>query len=105
MKLLLTVHARHDIGEIDDFTTARWGAEQSRRYILAVRAACEQLARAPHTGRTRAGLPPGILVRRIGRHFVVYRLNIELDQLEILNILHTSMNIEARVAKRLGSTT
>ena len=101
MKLLFSPEALRDLGEIDDYTTDRWGAAQAERYIRDLNAACQQLTETPERGRRRADLPPPYLAHAIGSHLIIYRINTAADCIEILNILHPAMNIPRRLAAAL----
>lgn len=95
------MQARLDIGEIDDFTASRWGEHQAATYLRDLYAACERLADGSAVGRRRDDIPPAYLVYKVGSHLIVYRADSASDILEVLNILHPSMNAAPRVAAAL----
>lgn len=99
MNLLLSPEAVHDLGEIYDFTAARWGDEQAATYLRRLDSACRDLAANPGKGRRRADVPAPYLVFSVGSHLIIYRI-VE-SRVEVLNILHPAMDLAARLRQAL----
>ena len=68
----LTAEARSDLESIADYTTERWGKTQTERYLDAIEARLDQLARQPQLGRARPELREGLLSFPIQNHVVYY---------------------------------
>lgn len=101
MKLLLSREAARDIEEIGDFTAERWGKRQAVIYIRNLHDAFERLANNPALGHRRFDLPAAFLVYQVASHLVIYRVDDGKDRVEVLNILHPSMDVAKRVATAL----
>ena len=99
MTFILSREADIDLAEIEDYTALTWGDEQAERYINEIFGALTRLAGKPALGRSRWDIPPPYLMYAAGSHLIVYRCN--LDRVEVLNILHPSMNVEKRVRDAL----
>ncbi|MEC4590695.1 MULTISPECIES: type II toxin-antitoxin system RelE/ParE family toxin [Nitrospirillum] len=99
---VLSHEAGLDLVEIEDYTAREWGDAQAESYIRALFLAFEKLARNPQLGRRRSDVPGPFLVYGVGRHLIVYRFQEVRDRLEILNVLHPSMDIAARMKQALN---
>ncbi len=78
-RVIRSSRATRDIVEILEYTRARWGAERARAYAMSIARALRVIERAPHRGKSRDDLRPGLLaypVRHGGRparHILFYR--------------------------------
>jgi toxin ParE1/3/4 len=55
-------------------------------------------------GRSHVDVPQPYLVYAVGRHLTIYRFNQPLNRVEVLNVLHPSMDIEKRLHEDLKAT-
>ncbi len=99
----LSPETERSLEEIEDYTARRWGEAQAERYLRDIFAAFAALANEPGLGRRRADIPEPYLVYSVGSHLIIYRDNRNTGWVEILNILHPSMNIEQRMRQALVS--
>jgi toxin ParE1/3/4 len=101
VKFSLSRQAEHDIREIEDYTARRWSDKKAADYVRGLFAAFEKLAQRPGIGRARPYIPRPYLVYAVGSHLIIYRHNPKLERVEILNILHSAMDIEKRLSEAL----
>lgn len=71
---LLSPAAQIDLGQIWDYTAAKWGAAQAERYILGIRDACQALADGRRQGRAIDDIRPGYRKLAVGSHFLFFRI-------------------------------
>jgi toxin ParE1/3/4 len=98
---VLSREAGQDLVEIEDYTARRWGDARAETYLRALFLAFEKLVENPELGRRRADIPGPLLVYAVGGHLIVYRCQESLGRLEVLNILHPSMDIASRMKQAL----
>lgn len=83
-----------DLLEIEDYTARKWGDAQAKRYIDYIFAALRELGENPNLGRRRPDVPAPYLVYPAESHLIIYRAT---PAVEVLNILHPSMDIGTRL--------
>ncbi len=103
MTYVLSREAVQAIEDIEDYTAINWGDAQARIYIEALFDAFLKLDKNPQLGRTRPDVPPSFRVYSVGSHLIVYRENQMVGRLEVLTVIHSAMNIEARILELLRS--
>ena len=91
--LLLSPPAWRDLEAIEDYTVGQWGAVKAEEYIRAIHASFQLLVENPHMGY-KQGIYRACMV---AQHLAVYRLTD--SSVEILNVFHPSMDIQARLRK------
>lgn len=93
--------AQRDFFGILHWTGDRFGKRQARVYANTLRSALNELHRGPQLPgcRLRPEIGPNISVLHVarngrkGRHVVLLRVNEETQTLEVLRILHDSMDL------------
>ena len=90
---LLTCKAKNDLKDIARFTQKRWGREQRNKYLMLLDKSFHELANNPSMGRSCNEIKSGYLKFPTGSH-VIYYQNKETSQVEIVRILHESMDVE-----------
>lgn len=101
----LSEPAERDFFSILRWTTEHFGTRQARVYETTLRAALKKLIAGPRIlgSITRPDLGPNSLTlhvarkRRKGRHFIVYRAHEDDRRIEVLRILHDSMDLTRHV--------
>jgi toxin ParE1/3/4 len=88
----LTTKAKADLKSIAIYTQKTWGREQRNRYLTKLDETFHALACEPLKGRACDDIRKGYQKYHIGRHFIFYRQAV--DGIDIIRILHDSMNIE-----------
>jgi toxin ParE1/3/4 len=87
------------------WTTEQFGKRQARVYETTLRSALKALATGPNVlgCRARPDIGTGIMGlhvarnRRKGRHIIVFRAHEEMTAIEVLRILHDSMDLQQHV--------
>lgn len=78
---------------IGRYTRKQWGKMQQRRYLIQLDAAFHDLSDNPEIGHVCDDIREGYYKFGVGKHLIFYRLKGN-DQIEIVGILHGSMDIE-----------
>jgi len=89
----LTKKAKSDLKDIARFTQKRWGREQRNKYLKDLDACFFRLADNPSLGRECGEVRTGYYKFPTGSH-VVYFHCISKSKVEIVRILHESMDVE-----------
>ncbi len=97
----LAQQARQDFSSILHWRTEHFGRRQARDYGATLRSALKALADGSGIigCRFHEELGPGILSLHVarqgrkGRHFILLRANAETKTIEVLRILHDSMDL------------
>ncbi len=95
MKLIIAPRALRDLDDIEYFTARRWGDDQAVRYLKQLRLAFERVADIPALGRVVRG-SDGLSTYRRGSHVLAFRA--AAAHVEIVRVLHQSMDLAARLA-------
>ena len=102
----LSAQAEQDTFSILAWTRTHFGAQQAEAYATTLSLALEALFEGPTIpgAKARPDLGPGIGTLHVarngrrGRHFIVFRTNYP-DTLDVLRILHDSMDLPRHVPK------
>jgi toxin ParE1/3/4 len=89
----LTPRAQNDIDEIADFSLAKWGEQQTERYIAALESRFEWLSENPLLGRPRDEIAPNYRSFRQGSHVIFYI--VLANTVVIIGVPHMSRDIDA----------
>lgn len=93
----LAVKAKDDLKEIARFTQAKWGRDQRNLYLKQMDDTFHVLGAQPSLGLACDHVVPGYRKFPQGSHIIYYRHRSE-QPIEIIRILHKSMDIELHVA-------
>jgi toxin ParE1/3/4 len=97
-KLVVAEAARADLRGIETYTKQEWGADRSAQYLGAFRQAFARLRARSSLGPPRADLGAEYRSILCGRHVIFYR---DLaDHVEIVRVLHTSMDVHRHLDPR-----
>ena len=97
MNYKISREANHDIENIWIYTFENWSLEQADRYINQIIDEIEYLTEKPESGKTYGQIRRGYFRSRINSHFIFYKINLRLEQIEIIRILHQRMDIESQL--------
>ena len=89
----LTEKAKSDLKKIARFTQKCWGKEQRNTYLKSLDGCFHQLGDNPAMSRPCGEIKPGYYKFPTGSHVVYYRCKTE-KQIEIVRVLHESMDVE-----------
>jgi toxin ParE1/3/4 len=98
MTFRLTELALDDLRSIGRYTQANWGRDQRNLYLTKLDECFHLLAQNPLRGRACNDIRLGYRKYLIGRHIIFYRESQE--GIEVIRILHSSMDIESRLDDR-----
>jgi toxin ParE1/3/4 len=95
---VLSPAAQADLEAIWTYTAETWGEAQARRYILAIRDACQALANGMASGRRIDDIRPGYRKLPVGSHTLFFR-TADTGQIDVVRILHQRMNVAGRLGE------
>jgi toxin ParE1/3/4 len=99
MTLDFTPAAVSDLRAIRAYTVETWGPKQEQIYLDALWRKFQEILANPKKWRVRADLFPGCQIAAQGRHVILFR--IQEATLQIVRILHSSMDFRRHIPKRL----
>jgi len=96
-KLSIVLHqaAISDLEEIWLYTLETWSVEQADRYHELLSKEIDFLSRKPISGKSISDLRAGYFSSKVKSHFIFYKFS--SVELEIVRILHESMDIPNRL--------
>ena len=97
MNYKLSVEAKNDIERIWLYTFENWSLKQADRYFDLIMDEVEYIAENPSSGNDYSDVRKGYLRSRVKSHFIFYKVNKKQNEVEIIRVLHQSMNIENRL--------
>jgi toxin ParE1/3/4 len=100
-KLAIAAAARDDLRDIKQYTERVWGADQARRHLVALKARFALLRERSRLGRPREELGAGLRSLPSGRHVIFYK-DMD-DRIEVVRILHASMDVRRHFAASGGA--
>jgi toxin ParE1/3/4 len=95
-KFYLTNKAVDDLTSIWNYTFLNWSEQQADKYYGKLIDTCQEIAKNQEFGKNYEGIIPALYGLRAKRHIVFYRL-ISKDEVEIIRILHESMDLKKRL--------
>lgn len=98
MKYYLTNKAKNDLKEIARYTQKVWGIKQRNNYLKLLDRTFSSLALSPEKGILCNHIRDGYRKFWLGNHVIFYRQVIS-SEIEIVRILHQSMDIENHLGK------
>ena len=97
---LLSPLALADLSDIWDYSDSNWGADQADAYVMAIHAACEELAQTMAKGRlggqSAEHIRMGYRKHLIGSHAIFFRCTAQ-DKVEVVRILNQRMDVSAHL--------
>ncbi len=94
----LTAQAKKDMKSIARYTEKSWGRIQRNKYLSALDKRFHRIAEEPESGRSCDDIRKGYRKLYEGRHVIFYR-SVVADEIEIIRVLHGSMDIESHLSK------
>ena len=96
----LSALTERDPEDIWTYTLHSWSREQADHYHGDIIAAIEDLACHDRNGRDASDIRPGYFKYAVGRHLLFYRVT--TDSLDVIRVLHQSMDLPARLRRDEG---
>ncbi|HRP89651.1 MAG TPA: type II toxin-antitoxin system RelE/ParE family toxin [Edaphocola sp.] len=97
MNYRISIEAKNDIEKIWLYTYENWSIEQADRYFDLIIDEIEYIAENPASGKNFSDVRKGYLRTQIKSHFIFYKVNKKLNEVEIIRVLHQRMDIENRL--------
>ena len=98
MKYPFSSKAEREIASIWHYTFENWSLEQADRYFSQIMAEVEHLAKFPESGREFSHRGKKYRFSQVKSHLIFYR-EMSASKIEIIRILHKSMDIGNRVSE------
>ena len=98
MKYRISKEAQNDLEKIWIYTFEIWSVEQADRYINLIMDEIEYLTINPKSGMDYSHVRKGYFRSRVKSHFIFYKINLKVNELEIIRILHQQMDIGSRLS-------
>ncbi|MGV3491692.1 MAG: type II toxin-antitoxin system RelE/ParE family toxin [Devosia sp.] len=95
MRFRLSPAAAADIEAIWDYTAQQWDRVQADRYVRAIEERIVGLAEGRIPARSAEDIRPAYFKCAAGSHMIYFRR--DANELEIIRILHQSMDMETRL--------
>ncbi|WP_205240771.1 type II toxin-antitoxin system RelE/ParE family toxin [Desulfobulbus alkaliphilus] len=89
-RVTLTPRARSDLGDIWDFTFARWGMDQAEKYVRDLWAAMERQSNDPTNSIHIGDVRPGYRKVNSGSHVIFFKVT--PGGIDVVRILHQKMD-------------
>ena len=99
MKYIISHQANHDLENIWLYTFENWSVEQADRYLGLILDEIEYISTNPDAGTDFSSIRKGYYRSKVKSHFIFYKINEKNKVLEIIRILHQSMDIDIRLNK------
>lgn len=97
MRYILSRKADDDLVQIFDYTVYHWSIRQAKIYTDKIIDAFEEICKKPEKGRNCSELRQGYWSWKTGSHIIFYTINYDEDLIEIMTILHQSMDFASRL--------
>jgi Plasmid stabilization system protein len=98
-KFRFTNKAVEDLATIWNYTFDTWSESQADAYYLLLIENCQEIASNPELGKNYTEISKNLKGLRAGRHIIFYR-KIEVNDVEIIRILHEQMDLKHRVREK-----
>jgi toxin ParE1/3/4 len=99
MNYIISKEASKDLEKIWLYTFENWSIQQADRYINLIIDEIEYLTSNPKSGKSYNEIRKGYFCSRVKSHFIFYKINSKLNKIQVMRILHQSMNIESRLSE------
>lgn len=97
---LLSLEAETDLQEIEEYSALHWGNAKAAEYIRDLFNTFELLTENPGLGKPRPTIKRNLLFFPAHQHTIVFSIHRKNGEVRILRVLHSAMNIAARLRKR-----
>lgn len=95
MKYKISKEASNDLEKIWLYTFEVWSKEQADHYFDLLMAEIEYLSENSKSGKDYSEIRKGYFRSRVKSHFIFYKINPNLQEIEIIRILHQQMDISS----------
>jgi len=95
-KYSLTNKAVEDLSDIWSYTFDIWSEKQADLYYEILILSCQEIANTPALGKIDEEIAGGLYGFITNKHVIFYRI-ISDDEVEVIRILHGSMDLKNRI--------
>jgi len=99
MRFVISKEAKIDLENIWLYTFENWSQAQADRYVNLVFEEIELISEEPLTGIDYSHVRKGYYKTRVKSHFIFYRINEKLEEIEVIRILHQQMDIDSHLTE------
>lgn len=93
--IFLTQRSLTDLRDIENYSIQQFGQKAANRYLDHIEAALDRLRVDPSILEMEPAFCPGLWFYRVQKHVLV--CDMDNDQILVLTVLHTSMDLPARL--------
>ena len=86
-----------DLDEIWLYTFEHWSIEQADKYYNQLLNEIEYISKNSKSGKDYSKIRKGYFRSKINSHFIFYRINESEKIVEVIRVLHQSMDIESKL--------
>jgi Plasmid stabilization system protein len=97
-KYRFTNKAVEDLSDIWNYTFDVWSEKQADLYYEILIKSCHGIAKNPNLGKVYEGILESLCGYKVNKHVIFYRI-ISNEEIEIVRILHESMDIKNRICE------
>ena len=97
MNYKISKEAEYDLERIWLYTFDEWSPEQADYYYDLIMDEIEYIAEHPKSGKDYNNVRKGYFRSAVKSHFIFYRINLKVEKVEIIRILHKQMDIETHL--------
>lgn len=100
MKYKISVKAIQDIESIWLYTLLNWSEAQADYYFNLIMSEINTIAQNPEYGRSYGSIRKKYRCYKVKSHLIFYKVNLSNKFVEIIRILHESMDVESRLDEK-----
>ena len=97
-KVILRKEAIDDLNNIWDYTYEKWSESQADKYYEMLKLSFLEIGKNPELGKAYDEISENLKALHSGRHIIFYHLT-DQHEIEIIRILHDSMDLKNRLSK------
>lgn len=97
MTYKISEEAASDIENIWLYTCDNWSIEQADRFFNLILDEIEYLSHNPYSANDYGHIREGYFRSKVKSHFIFFKINAQVNAIEIIRMLHQSMDIASRL--------
>jgi toxin ParE1/3/4 len=99
MRFVISKEAKIDLENIWLYTFENWSQAQADRYVNLIFEEIELISEEPLAAIDYSHVRKGYYKTRVKSHFIFYRMNEKLEEIEVIRILHQQMDIDSHLTE------
>jgi toxin ParE1/3/4 len=97
MTFKISKEAASDLENIWLYTCDNWSIDQADRYFNLIMDEIEYLTNNPHSAKDYGHIRAGYFRSKVKSHYIFFKINAIENAIEIIRVLHQSMDITSRL--------